>query len=368
VRGCPAERFERLSNLGKTLRYLPIIAELAIVFIAVDLRIFVPAPAWVERNYSNGFYPRIDAAIRAFTAPQPFSVGDVLLIIAFVALIAWWLDAIGNPRRSMAKLGRVLLGTVTALAVVYIWFMTAWAYNYDRVPLAEKIVLHNERTNEATVAAFADRVVDELDRYAEAAHAQRDARVTLPGRIEPTFDAAIRRFGDLAKFSQPPLKPTIFQPLMAMSGTDGFMDPWTHEINLDEALTTYERPAVLAHEWAHLAGFADESEANLIAVLSCRNADDPLLRYSAWLLVWFNLPSNVHVTHSLSPLAYEDIQDIKQRYQREVNPTVARVQRKAYDTYLRANRVKAGYASYQIFVRWLTAADFDASGLPRVRR
>jgi hypothetical protein len=34
---------------------------------------------------------------------------------------------------------------------------------------------------------------------------------------------------------------------------------------------------------------------------------------------------------------------------------------------LHANRVKAGYASYEYFIRWLTGAHFDENGLPLVR-
>ena len=38
-------------------------------------------------------------------------------------------------------------------------------------------------------------------------------------------------------------------------------------------MTAAERPFVIAHEWAHLAGYADESEANFVAWLTCRRAD-----------------------------------------------------------------------------------------------
>ncbi len=50
---------------------------------------------------------------------------------------------------------------------------------------------------------------------------------------------------------------------------DGMTDPFFLEIILNPDVLPLERPFVLAHEWAHLAGYADESEANFVAWLTC---------------------------------------------------------------------------------------------------
>ena len=154
---------------------------------------------------------------------------------------------------------------------------------------------------------------------------------------------------------------------MLLSDGSGFMDPWTHEVNLYSGQLFFERPSTFAHEWAHAAGFADESEANYVSVLACINSPLALARYSGWLLVWFNLPSDVHVTARARRQVVLDVEAIKARYQRQVQPAVARAQQAAYDRYLRANRVKQGIDSYRLFVRWMTGATYDAQGLPVVR-
>ena len=352
------------------MRYALLVADLAAIFVAVDMRVISPSPAWIERHYSNGYYPHIDEAIRSVSQPLPFSLGDALLIVLLVTLATWLLDTLRSAlrRRELERAGSAFLRICAVLALVFIWFMIGWGYSYDRIPAAQKIVVDNARTTEDSVATFADHVVDELNANAAAAHAAEPPSVAQTGaRLRPTFDAAIRRLGDVGRFPPPPIKPTIFQLLMASSGSDGFMDPWTHEVNVDATLSAFERPAIYAHEWAHLAGFADESEANFIAVLACTNSADPFLRYSGWLLTWFNLPANVHTTHRGTPLVAADIEAIRKRYVREVNPTVAHAQRTAYNAYLHANRVKAGYASYEYFIRWLTGARFDKDGLPLVR-
>jgi hypothetical protein len=354
---------------------------------ALALKFFAPPGTWIEARYSNGIYPSIDRSIRALTDQLPFTLGDVLFVVVLVALVMWWIVRLraSPPGKRLGTAGRLLLRTIALAALVYVWFDFSWAFNYSRIPLTDKIPVHNERTNEDSVTAFSEYVVAELNRNADAAHKELkivhiDLNMDTGERtqtgyseaetldiLRPHFNKVIERLGERATFAPPRVKPTMFQPLFEASATTGFTDPWTHEVNLDASAFDFERPALYAHEWAHLAGFADEAEANLISVLACTTSGDPLLRYSGWILTWFNLPSSIHVKHPLSRQANKDVRAIIARYRKQVQPEVEKASRAAYDQYLKANRVKAGFASYHLFVRWLTGADFDGEGLPLVR-
>ena len=46
-------------------------------------------------------------------------------------------------------------------------------------------------------------------------------------------------------------------------------DPFFLETLVASDLLPFERPFVVAHEWAHLAGFTDEGEANFVGWLTC---------------------------------------------------------------------------------------------------
>ncbi len=341
----------------------------AVAIAAALLVKFVPLSATaVERRYSNGAYPAIDRVVRSITGPLPFTLGDVLLFVAIVWLVRFWIVSFRRDVGGrIAILGMLALRTAAIVCAIFVWFAVSWAFNYERVPVADKIVLHNERTDEDSVARFADHAVDELTRLADAAH--REEKMS-DGQFQelliPRFNAITARLGDDATFAPPRIKPTIFQPLMQLSATNGFTDPWTHEVNLDASSFFFERPAIYAHEWAHISGFADESEANFISFVACTTSRDPLLAYSGWVLLWFNLPSSVHTTHLMGRTAYNDIIDIQKRYVKNVNKQVEKVSQQTYNVYLKSNHVKAGYASYHIFVRWVTGADFDATGLPIV--
>ena len=350
------------------MRFRPVLVDAGAIALGLAVAAIRPSAEWIEKHYANGAYPPIDRSVRAFTGPVPFCVGDVLFVLAVVWLVAYWTAAVRGARRARAgAVARAALRTLAALCVVFVWFKFSWGYNYLRVPLEAKIVVHDDRTDETTVSAFANRVIDELSRDAPAAHANPLDDATMKARLVPTFDAATHRLGNIATFAPPRIKPTIFQPFFEMTATSGFTNPWTHEVNIDAGAFPYERPMYYAHEWAHIAGFADESEANFISVLACTNSREPVLRYSGWLLVWFNLPPNVRLTHRMSRIAFADIAAVRARFLAHVNRPVAHASYVAYDRYLRSNHVKAGYASYGIFVRWMTGAEFDRSGLPLVR-
>ncbi len=350
------------------MRLRPWVFDVVALALALGVKFATPSPGWIEAHYANGAYPVIDRAVRALTGPVPFCVGDLLFILAVIWLGRYLVVALRRAQgRRIVAVARILLRLGAVGCLVFVWFVVSWAYDYSRVPLARKIVVHAERTNEDSVSALADRVVDKLSQYASAAHRERLSDVEAGRRLNASFAAATHRLGNVASFPPPRVKPTLFAPLMALSATSGFTDPWTHEINVDASAFPFERPAYYAHEWAHLAGFTDEAEANFISVLACTNSRDPLLMYAGYLLVWFNLPANVHVTHRINRIAYDDIAAIRARVIGHMNRSVQHVQEVAYDRYLKSNHVKAGYDSYRYFIRWMTGADFDAAGLPRVR-
>ncbi len=55
---------------------------------------------------------------------------------------------------------------------------------------------------------------------------------------------------------------------------------------LNPDLTGPERPYVLAHEWAHLSGYAPEDDASFVGLLAALRAG-PAAEYSAWLELAF---------------------------------------------------------------------------------
>ncbi len=191
-----------------------------------------------------------------------------------------WRGASAGPRRS----GRASAGRCAAVAVVVLAFMIMWGFHYRRLPL------------EATLAHVAHAV----SRDAAAGHRRRQrARGQSPSedagrpRTSPTrrwprspegpMDRALVALNrtPLARPGRPKFS-LILTPFFTWSGVDGMIDPLALESIVHPDLLPVERPFVLAHEWAHLAGQADEAEASAVGWLACMKGgpDDGLQRQS----------------------------------------------------------------------------------------
>jgi len=145
----------------------------------------------------------------------------------------------------------------------------------------------------------------------------------------------------------------------------GMTDPFFLETLVAPDLLDVERPFVLAHEWAHLAGFADESEANYVAWLTCRHGD-ATAQYSAALetIGYAAPPGLLREVLDIGPRI--DLAAIQYRYAR-TNRVLRVAARQGYDTYLKANRVEKGIESYDEVVQLILGAELDADGYPRRR-
>jgi hypothetical protein len=128
------------------------------------------------------------------------------------------------------------------------------------------------------------------------------------------------------------------------------LNPLALESIVHAELLPVERGFVLAHEWAHLAGQADEAEASAVGWLACMKGG-PALAYSASL--YLIMEAGGALTYTVRAKAFEtldagvkaDLAQIAERMSRQ-RPQVRRAASRVYDEYLRANRVEDGTASY----------------------
>src|SRR5262249_4472246 len=143
------------------------------------------------------------------------------------------------------------------------------------------------------------------------------------------------------------------------------------EVIVNPDVLPIERPFVVAHEWAHLAGYADESEANFVAWLVCTRGG-ALARYSGSRPPY--CPGSDTLPRGDSPPRpaaaregpRQDLLAINARLLRST-PVVRDAAREVYDSYLKANRVERGILSYDAVVRLVLGTRFDAGWTPKRR-
>lgn len=139
-------------------------------------------------------------------------------------------------------------------------------------------------------------------------------------------------------------------PYLTAVGISGLLAPFFLETYLNPDLTPPERPAVLAHEWAHLSGFAREEDASFVGMLAALGADEPS-QYSAWLLLVSEVTAQLHpVTRTmvLERLGEGPRRDLRAVAERQ-RARVAWLDRAAwgvYDRALRSQGATQGVAGY----------------------
>jgi hypothetical protein len=330
------------------VRYV-VIAPLIAVVLAL-----VPLPAWiVEDFYSRDMYMWVQRWITAGTNIVPFAVLDLLLILSAIFFLrrAYRLYVVARQRGVIDALWEALRRIVRFAAILVILFLWSWGFNYRRQPL--DTVLASGGAARPSADALKVAYVD------SAALAARLRPLSTPeGRfhsivlsLKDPMNASLRAMSrePLQTFSQPKHS-LLLSPFFTAAGVTGMLNPIGLETIVLSELLPYERPFVLAHEWAHLSGHADEAEASAIGWYACMKGD-PTLAYSASLYLMMEtsaaLPAETRpeLLAKVDAAVKTDLEAIVARMSKQ-SPDVQRTASRVYDEYLRANRVADGTASY----------------------
>ncbi len=323
----------------------------AVVLFAVTGAL-VPAPrGLIERFYSNSV----------------FALLDVLLI---AILVAWTGCALRDVIRSRFRaIPSILLRTIVWSATAYLVFLAAWGLNYRRVRLVDALGVSQSRVSAGTVQRAGDLAVARLNALHDRAHEEGWPEA---GAIEPAlagaFGQAMEAIGRRPALVARP-KHSLLDPYFQRAAVAGMTDPFFLETLVAGDLLPFERPFTIAHEWSHLAGLADEGEANFAGWLACVRGSTGD-QYSGWLFLYeeFSAASGARertrLAATLASGPRDDVRAVRDRLTSHVNRRVAAAGWQAYDSYLKANRVEAGAASYGEVVRLVLGARLAGGRAP----
>ena len=337
---------------------------LALVLAALAAAVLPLPDGVIERWYSEGAYPRLQRILTGASNLIPIPLFDVLCIAALagaVLTIIRCLRAAGWRRGALAAGARLL----AAAAVTYLIFLAAWGLNYRRIPLEEKLRFDRARVSAAGANQLLERTVADLNHFYMSGH----GAATSTERLASGFHDALRTLRAPPAIVPGRPKWTLLGGYFHNAAIAGMTDPFFLETLIAPDLLDVERPFVIAHEWAHLAGYADESEANFVAWLACLRAG-PQARYSAALtLIGHAYAAASNAREAMKALQTGpsiDLRIISDRY--ATTPRLVRfAARETYDRYLKANRVERGVESYDAVVELILGTAFDQNGNPQLR-
>ena len=327
-------------------------------------------PRLVEAWYSHRIYPVIQRAVTPLSNAVPVAILDVAgLALLMVLVIGFW------RRLRRGGLARTLVSSaltiLTLTAALFLIFLGLWGLNYRRLPLDEKLEYDRNRVTREAAAKLGDYAVREVNALHAAAHGVDRSSAPQPS-LEMAFDAAQRILGSERTAVPGVPKRSLLERYFRAAAIDGMTDPFFLEIILNPDTLPFERPFVLTHEWAHLAGYANEAEANFVAWLACVQGD-AMARYSGWLAIFEHVVASVpkadrpRLTAQLAAGPRRDLQEAAARYAK-ASPVIRTAARDVYDTYLRANRVNEGVASYTAVVRLMLGTGLEGGSRPKLRR
>ena len=332
----------------------------AVIALAVVVGV-APVPAsWIEQIYSREVYLVGQQVLTSLSGFFSVAVLDVMAVLGLVGFIYWWVRALRvNVQESrMRIIAKMCLNTVATVAVLYLIFMVLWGFNYRRQPLVAKLDYDATRISSTGLLDFSKNTVERLNRlHGRASSTEWPTFAELPDRFGQAFSVVQRRLGGSRTAVAGRPKNTLLSPYFKRAGIDGMVSPFSLEVLVNHTVLPYERPFLVAHEWAHLAGYANEAEASFVGVLTCL-AGDAQSQYSAWL---FLMPQLVrHLSQEDRVDVYARLHDGPRQHLREISdrlnesvPFVRRNASRAYDRFLRANRVTSGIASYGLVVNLL---------------
>jgi hypothetical protein len=285
----------------------------------------------VERWYARFLFPGISEAAGHFADSVPFAwldVGIPATVLILVLLVR---------KRRWAWLASIVAGA-------YLVFFWSWGLNYHRLRLDTKLQTDAGRASPASMEQFAKRTAFEVNRLYEKGHGFDEDQIRMEAarrvrRVVAIIDGSDWPAAHRIKISR------IGNAWMRAAGVDGVFNPLAHEPIINETVLDIERPFVICHELAHVRGYPDEGDANVIAILSTVMSDDPAFQYSGWLSLWLYLRTR-ELDKLLDAGPRQDLQRIFDRARAEEVRWINDFQRALLDWFLKANNVEQGVRSY----------------------
>jgi hypothetical protein len=326
---------------------------------------WAPTPRGVvEREYSTGVYAATQRALTPLSNRVPFAVFDALIVVVAAAWLALAVRDVLRRRGAIDAVARMAARTAVWAAALYLVFLFVWGLNYRRIAITGRVPFDAHAVTPDAARALAFAAADRLNALHDRAHA-----VGWPaaGGIDPALARALARAdadtGGRGVVVPGRPKTTLLDWYFRRTAVDGMTDPYFLETLVSSSLLPFERPFVVAHEWGHLAGVADEGEANFLGWLACVNASPPS-QYSGWLFLYTEVTNALRGQARADAVARlaagprADLLAIRRRVEAQISPRLSSAGRSVYDRYLKANRVEGGVDSYARVVQIVLGVRF----------
>lgn len=340
-------------------RLISLLITALVVFLVIFLFSRTPSLSeWYIRN----IYPLLSKTLSSVSGFFPFSLYDLFIIAASLYLFRLILFVIIR-RTGFNMFLYSLLRFIVFLAA---WFYLAWGISYFREDFYQRTNNHESRYDAGDLLNFTTRFI------ADANYSYIDFDVIEKEGIRQEIESSYNTLHKSLTIDYPNgkrrPKKMIFESIFTKMGVSGYFGPFFNEIHVNNYSLSFTYPFTLAHEMSHQFGVARESEANLYAFLVCHNSNDKRIKYSAYISIIGYLLNDIYIllpdeyeslTTSIRPEIKADLKRNREHWLSARNETLSNAQDRAYDAYLKSNRVSSGTENYSEVVG-LLISNYDS--------
>ncbi len=312
--------------------------------------------------YGFNIYPVIVGIFANISGIFPFSVGEIMLILAVLAavfaVVYFIVNMIRRKGRRIAFLLSSLSTVLLAASVIVFDFSYAMGINYSRKPFSEIAGLSTSKYTKEQVREALLYSIDNLALACEKVSTGEDGHVILPEDLPTCAADAMRKLGqkyDSLNSTYPRIKPVMMSELMCYGHITGMFAFFSMEATYNTNNVPEVIGHTMCHELSHLTGFMREDEANYISFLACRDSGDPYLEYSGWydmtihMLNAYNKDSTYEEYFSAAaniPASAWNQMEMQSEFWKKYETHFGEVAEAMNDTYLKMNDQPEGTKSY----------------------
>lgn len=354
---------------------------LKVRWIIAAVSLFLSASAIIAANlstafadwYAFNFYPILQHIFSGISGIFPFSVGEIMVILAaitaFSAIIYFIIRLIKPKGKRSSFLHSSAATTFMTLSLVAVVFVYNCGINYYRSPFSVYSGIKIEQYTREQVCEVLEYIIAEINSLSGTIALDEEGKCVLPENFKEQTTGAMKnlalKYPELDSY-YPNAKPVLLSKPWCYTQIVGIFTPFSMEANYNTCNTTESIGHTICHELSHLTGFMREDEANFIAYLACRESGDTYLMYSGYFHTMIQLlnayygvaeyDEYVRVLSEINPIIYNQI-CLKNEYWAQFETPVAEISDTINDTYLKINNQTDGTKSYGRMVD-LVIADY----------
>ena len=318
--------------------------------------------------YMRYIFAPLSDIISEITGILPFSLGEILIALGIILLIAApFIVIIGAVKKKKKLLS--IFGIFFGWVLIYI-ILTETLNCFVLYRTTELSPKYHGSAGAAgftmgQLSGLCEEVIINANELSEQVSRDENGDMTVPENLDEIAERAMNNLSkDYKELKGSYPKPKrINGAVMTSFDLQGVYFPFTLEANYNRALSPARVPCTVMHELSHLKGFIREDEAGFIAYRACLEAEEPEVRYSGYISGMNYLLSACRkalpreeydrLRSLIAPQVYKDNTFVSEEYmeyirQKAVIPTekTQAVSAKAIDVTLKVGGIPDGGQSY----------------------